>query len=228
MKHQDEIYRRSTGGAHRKYSCNDDFFEVIDSEKKAYWLGFLAADGNISSSQSHMTFALAIKDIDVVERFKGALEATYPIHHRFRELNGKTFERATLSIRSKKLCMDLVDKGVVPRKSLILKPPQNIPKNLVHHWIRGYFDGDGSVYLMKVKKSGNKYKKVSITGTLEVLNFIQKRLESGHVSDRRPRSRVHRFIIGRQEDVEKFGDYIYRDATVYLERKKRIFGLGLK
>ena len=212
------VPRRSTGEVNRKYSCNEAFFETIDSGEKAYWVGFLAADGCILDKRSlTLRFALAIKDVNMVEKLKGALEANCPIHHGFRKMNGKVLESVRFSIRSKKLCDDLIDKGVVPRKSLILKPPKNIPKNLISHWIRGYFDGDGNVHLTK-----RKYKTVSISGTKEVLRFIQGCLEGiGHIHSRK--SKAFGWAVGSREDVRKFSNYIYRDATVYLGRKKLVF-----
>jgi len=210
------------GGGRRKYSCNEDFFETINTEEKSYWLGFLAADGCISNNRSDMSMSQSIKDINTVEKFREALEITNPMRHRFQKLNGKIFEKARLSIRSKNLCKDLINKGVVPRKTLILKPPKNIPDSLIHHWIRGYFDGDGSIFFIKVKN--RKYKKVSIVGTLEVMKFIQKKFNgSGYIYDMRPRARVHRFRVNRQEDIKRFGLFIYKDATVFLKRKKLIF-----
>ena len=219
--------RRSIGEANRKYSLNEDFFEIIDTEEKAYWLGFIAADGNINSNRRQVIFSLAIKDKKMVEKFKEALESTNPIHYYSRKINGRISEKARLIIRSKKLCNDLINKGVVPRKSLILKPPKNVPNHLVRHWVRGYFDGDGSVYFRKIKRNGSRRKRVSISGTEEVMRFIQKKLGLGHIHDSRPRAQVHSFRIGSQTDVEKFADYIYQDATVHLERKKLIFESSL-
>jgi len=224
------IPRRSKSEAHRKYSLNEDFFEIIDTEEKAYWLGFIAADGDICSGRPRMGLALAIKDKERVELFRDHIEATNPIYYRETKRNGKSHGNVGIRIRSKKLCKDLIDKGVVPRKSLILKPPKNVPENLIHHWIRGYFDGDGCVdYYGKVRKcDGKRLLRVRITSTKEVLEFIQKKFGSGHIYDRRPRSQVHTFRIGSQGDVRGFANFIYRDATVYLERKKLIFSTCLK
>ena len=210
----------------RKYSCNEDFFETINTEEKSYWLGFLAADGCVhvmkrkrlnQSPQFSLSLSQSIKDKRVLELFKEHLEATYLVHSRKREQKGKEREFVRIRITSKNLCKDLINKGVVPRKTLILKPPKNIPDSLIHHWIRGYFDGDGCISFRK----GNRHsRKITIAGTLEVMRFIQDCLGGiGHIYDWGPRAQVHRFQIAKQEDVKRFADYIYQDATVYLERK---------
>lgn len=209
----------------RKYSLNENFFETIDIGVKAYWVGFLAADGYLDRNRARVHLSQAIKDINVLEVFKKHLEANHPVHDRETRSNGKRHLSGKISITSEKLYLDLISKGVVPRKSLILEPPIGVPNSLVNHWIRGYFDGDGSVF---IRRSRPRQKRISITGTLRVLKFIQDKLGGlGYIHDIRPRAQVHRFQIGKREDIKRFADYIYGDATVFLERKRKIFDLIL-
>lgn len=223
------VPRRNMSDARREYSLNEDYFEIINTEPKSNYLGFLAADGGLRSNGSPtITLNLGRKDKDYIVEFKEALKATYPVHdyERIRE-DGSISYGSRLCITSKKMHGDLISHGVPPRKSLILQPPIGVPKDLVRHWIRGEFDGDGCVGIYE-SSSGRYYKRVGITGTEEVLGFIQEELEGmGRIcpdSD----SPVFHFTVDIQDDVKKFYDYIYKDATVYLERKKIVLDFDLE
>lgn len=224
------VPRRSPGEANRKHSCDDNFFEIIDTEPKSNWLGFLAADGNLHSNKSEVRLKLERGDKDHVVKFKEALGATKLVYDREGiHKNGSTCYSSGISINSQKMYNDLISHGVPPRKSLILKPPVGVPKHLTHHWIRGYFDGDGCVSFTGEErrtgeKKGTRRVLVKITSTERVLKFIQERL-GGMGQKIRPASGSKSFslVIKVQEDVKKFYNYIYKDATVYLERKKKFF-----
>lgn len=198
----------------RKYSCNDQFFKVIDSEEKAYWLGFLAADGCVLSKRPVISLHLSSEDRSHLEKFRRDLDSNNPIY----SLNTKNEHPACgIHIQSKEMKADLMDKGVVPRKSLILKSPQNVPDHLIHHWIRGYFDGDGCIHF---SKSIVSRKRVIIVGTKKILEFIKSNLKGIGGSIRKcPDSKAFSYKIGAQADVKRFADYIYKDANTFLERK---------
>ena len=122
---------------HGKQLLNSDKFSCIDTEEKAYWLGFLYADGNVRENK--ISLELAVKDKEHLEKFNQFMEKEKDIltsGHRVRCL-----------FMDKKVYQDLVNLGVVPNKSLILKFPNynQVPKNLIRHFIRGYVDGDGSL-----------------------------------------------------------------------------------
>jgi len=106
---------------------------------------------------------------------------------------------------------------------LILEPPKNVPENLIHHWIRGYFEGGGHIGI-HVNSCGDWERRVTLTGTREVLDFIQNQLKGmGRISPDTRSSIFINLIIDKQEDIKRFADYIYEDATEFLERKKEIF-----
>lgn len=211
----------------RKYFCNDDYFEIINTEPKSNWLGFLAADGNLSKRSPQIRLKLARTDKDHVVKFKEALNATNPIHDYEQEQeSGKITYNSLLAINSKKMHADLISHGVPPTKSLILEPPIGVPDYLIPPWIRGCFDGDGHIGI-HINSNGYWKKKVVITGTVEVLEFIRGQLGGmGHIHPV-SESKAFSLIIGVQEDVQKFADYIYKDATVWMERKRATFKLGL-
>lgn len=224
------IPRRGPGN--RKYFCDDNYFEIIDTEPKANWLGFLAGDGGLSKRSPQIILNLGREDKDHVIKFKEALGATYPV--RDREVinqRGKVTYNSGIRINSQKMHSDLISHGVPPAKSLILEPPIGVPDHLIPHWVRGLFDGDGYVGFVgrerKIgEKKGTRRLGVRIKSTREVLEFIQDRLGGmGHIYPTKSKAFV--FVVSRQEDVRKFCDYVYKGATIYLERKRVIFNLGL-
>ena len=114
-------------------------FETIDTEEKAYWLGFLYADGSVSSKEHKIELGLAEQDLKQIEKFRDFIGIMNKISYR------STTKSYRYSFRSESCKEDLIKQGCVPKKSLILNfPTENqVPKNLIRHFIRGYFDGDG-------------------------------------------------------------------------------------
>lgn len=125
----------------RKYSLNHDYFKTWSSNM-AYILGFAYADGNVHDT----SFKIALKgtDADLLYQIKKEIEYTADIGYYDAYLKGKSHEVSKLLIRSKVLTDDLKALGVVPNKSLIIEFP-DIPKQYESDFLRGYFDGDGSV-----------------------------------------------------------------------------------
>lgn len=114
-------------------------FETIDTEEKAYWLGFLYADGTISSKENKIELGLAEKDLTHIQKFRTFIGISNKICYR------ESSKSYRFSFRSYKCKQDLINKGCVPNKSLILTFPSasQVPIALLKHFIRGYFDGDG-------------------------------------------------------------------------------------
>ena len=122
-------------------------FEIIDTEEKAYWLGFLYADGSVGSKEDKIELGLAEKDLKHIEKFRDFMNITNKISYR------ESTRSYRISFRSSKCKQDLINKGCIPKKSLILEFPneKQVPNNLIKHFIRGYFDGDGSIAKNKNK-----------------------------------------------------------------------------
>lgn len=137
-----------------KYYYNSDFFQDIDTEEKAYWLGFLYADGCINRMYRNeklkamdLELGLCREDETHIEKFLNSLESNVEIKHKTIKLNGRIYEASRVQICSTKMCRDLIDKGCTPTKSLTLEFPntETVPQDLIRHFVRGYFDGDGCV-----------------------------------------------------------------------------------
>jgi intein/homing endonuclease len=124
------------------YSLNDSYFEIIDTEEKSYFLGFLFADGCVAEKSNRIS--LNINDIEILQKFSNAIELTKDFYK-----NPSHDKAITLNFSSIKMKNDLIRLGCFPKKSLSLKFPTSdqVPDHLIRHFIRGYFDGDGHIYV---------------------------------------------------------------------------------
>jgi hypothetical protein len=211
----------------KKYSLNEQYFKDIDTEDKAYYLGYLYADGYVSIKRNSVTLTLQEEDLPIIEKFKDVINTNKPIYtikppKKF--LHRKVLK--TLMIVNKYFYKHLIDKGCLNNKSFILEFPTQVPDNLIHHFIRGYFDGDGCIWY----KNG-KNPCVEIVGTEMFLTCLQdllinkiglnKTKLSCRFPNRNNTTRTLRF--SSKKDVQNFKDFIYSNATIYLERKKTKF-----
>jgi transposase-like protein len=126
-----------------------DFFDVIDTPEKAYWLGFLAADGCIVATPehpegNHLTVRLAARDRGHLEKLKAVLEASASVTGGISNGFGKPMEYASLTVGSRRLTEALIALGIQPRKSATVEPWDG-PADLMRHYWLGLFDGDGSI-----------------------------------------------------------------------------------
>ena len=212
---------RPVGSTSRKYSSNFSYFESVDTEHKAYWLGVLYADGCVSKKNNSLRFSSI--DKEWIEVYKRDLEYNGPLHIEHHSKFNKNIYK--VSIYSDKLVNTLIRYGCIERKSLILKFP-TLSKLLIPHFIRGYFDGDGCVYTGKyIRNSNCKTLRVMIcSGSKNLLEEMVKYLP---VSCKliRQRQRVHPLyeIVLSVEDSKSFYTYIYSNATRFLQRKKDKF-----
>lgn len=218
----------------KKISKDDSYFKNIDSEEKAYWLGFIYADGSISEIKNKNTgnikslnfeITLASEDKNHLEKLSKAIAYDGEIKDKKVSLNEKTYTAARLSVSGKEFCENLIDKGCVPRKSLILKFPSKevVPDYLIRHFIRGYFDGDGCVHFNHGEElSGNGSYIINFVGTKDVLEKIKSILiYELNLGDVKLHSKGRAFTLsyGGFFNFSKILDYLYTDSTVYLDRK---------
>ena len=137
--------------AHRKYNLDELFFEKINNEEKAYWLGFLSGDGAIIGNR--VKLKLAIKDEAHLKKFKKAVEWTGKDYYH------KDTDALEVYFRSLRMVTDLARCHVTSRKTFTAKFP-HLPKSLERHFIRGKFDADGCIskaIRVTRKKSGRQY-----------------------------------------------------------------------
>jgi intein/homing endonuclease len=145
---------------------NENIFEYIDTEEKAYWLGFIYADGYIGLKTNDFELSLQEKDFKHLTNFKNFIKLETNLAYRIKT---KSYR---LSFRNKIFKKNMINLGVVPNKSLILEFPKEkqVPNKFLYSFIRGYFDGDGSIHKIK---NANNYS-VQILGTYDLLTKMYK------------------------------------------------------
>ena len=214
------------------YKCNHSLFST-DTEISFYLAGFIAADGCIMSSgnSKSLFIGLSNKDRPHLEKIKNALGAENPIHDydvKTSKQNPKWNDTVTsqLRISSAQIYSDLQRFNITERKTHTLTFPDWIKDHpLRHHFIRGYIDGDGSFYHSVGK--GKKVKQVffSVRGTTQFLTSLRSILEADlNLEERTKDIRVNNGIgvleYGGNRVCKALAEYLYRDATIYLDRKK--------
>ena len=202
----------------RRYTFNEHYFDVIDSQDKAYWLGFFAADGYNHVSKGYIELRLHNQDREILEKFKVSINASNPIG-----LYKATY--CNLSLYSQHLCDTLASYGLTQAKTYTLTIPQ-LEDSLMRHFIRGYFDGDGcfSVIPRNDRNVNSKIYQFNITGMYEPLLLIQKHLVSNVGIKALPlKTRKSTIAVtlhyGGRNICKRILDYLYQDAHLYLKRK---------
>ena len=210
-----------------KYTCNEHYFDVIDTEDKAYWLGFIFADGYITSDMKCFGMSLQYDDTYILQALKDDLQATYPIHtYNVSSGYNLTSVYSRLRISNPYIVDVLCYHGVVPHKSNILKPPSNLQSNLIRHFIRGYFDGNGCITI----STKGKYASIEIISTPDMLDYIMQNLLEADCIDRLyPYSKrkqhhiVMRTKFGKRQSIENTFHYFYDNCNHKLLRKYNKF-----
>lgn len=211
-----------------KYSINHSYFSCIDTEEKAYILGLLYADGCVCSTNNCISIVFQTKDRDLLDIIKTALTSTHPIKH---------FSTYSLfNFTSKQLKQDLITLGCVPKKSKILQFPEFlILSPLLKHFLRGYFDGDGSIssfisttqHKNRQKQTQIKVLDCSITSStlfITKCSEVIKSLLNINTCIKIPHKDknlgdISSLDIRGRKQIKIFLDFIYSDATIKMERK---------
>ena len=212
-------------------NMKEHFFQEINEEAKAYFLGLLISDGNVfkdnTGRRASISITLDLKDEYMLEKFKEVLQANTSVGHDGRGCG-------QIAVRSNIMAEDLAKYGVVPRKSYNTYLPL-ISKEMMPHLIRGIFDGDGSI-MAKPNPSNDGHNRflhsISFCGTHQLMedisNYILENLGvKTAVYDYKDRN-LSELKIQNIDNIAKFGYWIYRNSTIFLNRKKDIFNDFLK
>ena len=207
----------------RKHKFNERYFENIDSEEKAYWLGFIAADGCVYKNKQSYRLQINLKgsDIDHLKKFQKAICSDYKITEK--KVGKAQSNTCQLKINSTKMCNDLIKNNIIERKSIIFEPPI-LNKNLMSHFIRGYFDGDGWITSYKRKDSNGYRNEVGIIGGKKALNYFIDFLPKGFSKYEKYKDNKIIQISGSSiKTISETYNYLYENATIFLDRKKNVF-----
>ena len=200
-----------------KYHCNDNYFDLVDTEEKAYILGLLWADGCNDTKLGKIQLQLQESDIQILEIINKLIDNDRPLY--FTALNDKNpnwQNTYTLVLKSYHMSEVLERYGMVPRKSLVLQFPDFLDSSLYKPFIRGYFDGDGSISYNVTTKTLD----FSIVGTNMFLCYVQKICNNlGIKTYLRKDKKIYTLGITNKPDRIKFLNWIYDNASIKLERK---------
>lgn len=213
------------------FSINESYFDEIDSSEKAYILGFIFADGNVSDGLDNhyrMRITLKAEDEGHLQKIKLALGFGGEVHIRslkskIRKEYNDNYMIAELSISNKHLIIRLKELGVVPAKSSVKQYP-NIPKEFNRDFIRGYFDGNGCIYS---QSSRPNYPKIEFSsGSADFLKELIRIVKNDipNLSDTTYQNRktnVRWTKVGPQ--AKAIMSYLYNDSSLYLNRKYELY-----
>lgn len=208
-----------------KYKRNSNYFNEIDTPEKAYWLGLMYADGYVSKKGSSymMGIALQYSEKPLLEQFAKDMESEQPVldYTSKGDEEFKSCHYCRLTVSDKQIGEDLIKHGVFLDKTHILKAP-NIAPELERHFIRGYYDGDGSFSLTKATWEPV----VQFMGTPDITDFIYNHLKNNglveyktKIDKRNPDDIVGTLRYGGKRQAEGILDYMYKDATRFMQRK---------
>lgn len=220
-----------------------NFFDVIDSEVKAYLIGFLFADGTIQ--KNHITISLSEKDSEIIYLFQTNICPEYKITEIKSYTNKKTGYTSkpmkSITFKSEHMCKILESYGISNNKTY--KELENIdfiPNEYFLHFLRGYWDGDGCSCVSKINKTYQKKDGTSsistyfnynwniISNTSTHLYLLQKHLKEQHnINANVLKTKKGHYLleINRKNDFLTLRDKLYENAEFYLKRKKeKIYG----
>lgn len=199
-----------------KKAVDSNFFETIDTEEKAYWLGFLAADGYISRKNSCIELTLQESDYDHIDKFKTAIKSKHKIGKR----HIKESIAYRINIRDSKMANDIAEKTFIEQKSFDAFIYKDLDKNLLKHYIRGLIEGDG--YIAKDCKS-IELTTASLILIKDFCKIIKKEFNYDCKIKKRSDSKAISVRVLDSNISYKVLNWLYEDASIYLDRKYSIY-----
>lgn len=210
---------------------DESYFSKIDTQNKAYILGYAFADGFVNHGR--LGFHISTKDkkllVKISQELFYGIDRTYDkepkinvcvLNGRIVNDNGSSF----LNICSVKLAADLYKLGCVPNKSLVLDVP-DIPEELFHHFVRGYFDGDGCISERTKRQGAVRYTIDILSSEIfcnKLISYFQEKLDIPFKYQKK-QTKINRICLSGNRQIKKFCDWMYKDATIYLDRKYKVY-----
>lgn len=224
--------KREEYHARKTYSVDEDFFKVIDTEEKAYILGFICADGHVETKNPRIKIDIKDDDYKLLESIRVAMHSTHPIKrgivhsNPYKKSENQTLYQCSLSLNGRHLIEPLVTMGIAGKKTYSLDSSimQHVPEELVRHFLRGYFDGDGCISWDKRYKDCNK-STIHVAGNYDFLQGSFNKYFPTNCAIRLYKKSVQCYCYTLQDkhEVLRFLAYLYNDAKIYLERKYKLY-----
>lgn len=214
---------------HREY--NRDFFKKWTSEM-AYVLGFLYADGNVTQTKRGTHFiAVYSADKDLLLDIRNVLGSKHSLSVR-RSSSGCVYR---IQVGSKEWFNDVVKLGLFPGKTKRMELPK-VPSKFFADFIRGYFDGDGNVWVGKTNKHRSNPTSVIMTaftsgshGFLQSLHEVLRGVGLRGGSLFKIKNKNYSRLLLSVGDSLKLYEIMYNGRhKLYLKRKKAVFDSFVK
>lgn len=195
---------------------NLDFFRSINNEANAYFLGLLYSDGCVYIKNKSSTVRIELKgyDVEILEIFRDNVSPSAQVKISKRDT-------AVFSIHQKEVAEQLISLGCVPRKSLVLSFPTQVPDHLLHHFMRGYSDGDGCIHKDK-RYTSFTWDFISTKQFCDKFSELLAQVDiKSNVRLCKPKINqiTSRLTVCGNNQVKQALDWLYQDATIYLSRK---------
>lgn len=203
----------------RKYHIDDEFFKAPSSDM-AYILGFLAADGNIAKKENGIFLEIHQQDEEILKRIQEKIQSDRKLDYR---VNNKGTPCVKLKVWSAEWKQDLAKYGITPNKTFTIEPPTLLPKEYRIDYIRGFFDGDGSVY-----QHGSQPYVSFISASKPLLEWIRDELSnlgitttSFFTTTLNTGNLFYQVTYSRKNITKMLYDAFYKNPnSLYLKRKK--------
>lgn len=208
----------------RKYVIDEHFFDVIDTEEKAYWLGFITADGCIVR-RGGLAINLATADAGHLEKLNASLSSDYPV--RLAPSSKSLSGMARWQADSMPMVSALSALGVTPRKSATAVPWSG-PTDLMRHYWRGMIDGDGGMGRFSMRRSSPKNQwRIHLAGSHACVEAFAYWASDICGSRAQPKSRAHStdcwyWALGGNRMTPLVVRELYGNCTVSLDRKQAL------
>lgn len=222
---QGNVAPRKAWASSRKLVLKDErFFEKIDTEEKAYWLGFIATDGNIMKTRRRRTLYIGLQASDITHLSKLSMLLYGEDRAKIRKSKGAADGKSCyLRVCSTALVDDLIANGITPNKTFTVKPWVG-PSNLMRHYWRGCVDGDGCLRMRDDGQKifgfvGNEY---MVSGMAQ---YLTANIEHDYEFKCRPKSStsIYEVCSGGNTVVGNIYDLLYKDSNVSMDRKLKIY-----
>ena len=212
------VEQRPPPERNRLYALDPHVFDVIDCEEAAYWLGFLYADSCLHRRTLNVRLKLA--DTDHLMTLREFFRSESPIQQIESNCsNGKKYPQCHIEFTDAHLAKRLRNLGILPSRPDYRLAVSQVPRCFLCHFVRGYFDGDGSA---------RKNASLAFCGQEDFLLWLRNifAIEAGtnpHLSvHKHSKANVFYLYISGRLQALKVADFMYRNATFWMARKRHI------
>lgn len=208
-----------------RYTLNEGYFDDIDNERKAYFLGLLFADGCVTTT-NYLAIQISGEDSFIIDELAKDLEYTGSIYMPKRRDDQQPGRRINFS--SDRIIKALNTLGMLPNKILTRSSIPDIESQFIPHFVRGYFDGDGSIchYISSAQHGKYHYKTwtVTIAGPetflINIKKLLIKEFGCNATVNRHSSKNCYYLTLNDHMSRKSLFKYMYENANIFFPRKK--------